>query len=302
VKAGAEVLASITAIAYSEQVIENLSFKWSDKVGMAKDILQSLAGNIPVVSNIVYALMNEQDMQISPVLGNLNNIVRNIGAGEGEKSAWYIAETFGTPKVIRRIKEGMEIMESGGITDKNGKMEAPVQDTIELVRSFLRGKYGSIAAQDWIRNIGEKTEDRRWFVPAVEFLQNGDYDRKAELYEQFSEEEQNELRDFLSEGQQKKLDSSLANREKAMSYYLDWISLPKQEAANKFNELAKTDPKIAKIVSDIFKSDKNEKLLSIKEEFESLGTDTDKKALWDEYVRKGIITKEVAKQLKTLLF
>ena len=88
-------------------------------------------------------------------------------------------------------------------------MLAPVADTMELVRSFLRGKYGSIASQDWVRNIGEKTEDRRWFVPEVEFLQNGDYDRKAELYKQFDKKTQKELYDFLSEAQQKKLDNAL---------------------------------------------------------------------------------------------
>jgi len=208
-RAAAEVLAAAVAIAYAEQVIENLSPQWSDEVGMTKDTLVSLSGNIPLLSQIVWAVATEQDLQISPVIGNINNIVRNIGKGEGEKVAWGIAETFGTPKQIRRIKEGLEIMEEGGITDNEGKMLAPVQDAVELTRSFLRGKYGSIASQDWLRNIGEKSEDRRWFVPQVEFLQNGDYERKAELYLQFSPDEQEELRDFLSENQQKKLDSAL---------------------------------------------------------------------------------------------
>ena len=91
-------------------------------------------------------------------------------------------------------------------------MLAPVQDTIELVRSFLRGKYGSLAAQDWVRNIGEKSEDRRWFVPEVEFLQNGDYNRKAELYLQFDVMKQVDLKRFLSENQQKKLENALRDR------------------------------------------------------------------------------------------
>jgi hypothetical protein len=209
VKAGAEVLAAATAIAYMEQVIENLSPQWSDEVEMTRDTLQSLAGNIPVISDIIYAILNEKEMQISPVIGNVNNIIRNIGKEEYGKAGWAIAETFGTPKQIRRIKEGMEIMEMGGITDDEGKMLAPVQDVMELIRSFLRGKYGSIAAQDWIRNIGEKSVDRRWFVTEVEFLQNGDYERKAELYRQFDAQTQKELYDFLSENQQKKLDNEL---------------------------------------------------------------------------------------------
>jgi len=212
--ASAEVLAAAVTIAYAEQVIENLSPQWSDKVGMTKDVLVSLTGNIPLLSQIAWAVVTEQDVQISPVIGNLNNIIRNISKDEWGKTTWAVGETAGLPKQIRRIKEGMEIMEKGGITDSNGKMLAPVQDAMELVRSFLRGKYGSHASQDWLRNIGEKTEDRRWFVPQVEFLQNGDYDRKAELYLQFTPDEQKELREFLGEGQQKRLDNALAKTRK----------------------------------------------------------------------------------------
>ena len=208
-KSIAEVMAAVTAIAYLEQVIENLSFKWSDEKEMTKDVLLSLSGNIPLVGNIAYSIVNEKEFNVSPVLGNISNIIKAIGKGEGEKIVFTTAETFGLPKTARRIKEGMEIMEKGGITDEDGKMLAPVKDTAELVRSFLRGKYGSLAAKDWIRNVGEKKEDRRWFVPQVEFLQNGDYDRKAELYLQFGSDEQRELREFLSEDQQKRLDKSL---------------------------------------------------------------------------------------------
>ena len=208
-KSIAEVMAAVTAIAYLERVIENLSFKWSDEKEMTKDVLLSLSCNIPLVGNIAYSIVNEKEFNVSPVLGNISNIIKAIGKGEGEKIVFTTAETFGLPKTARRIKEGMEIMEKGGITDENGKMLAPVKDTIELVRSFLRGKYGSLAAKDWIRNVGEKEEDRRWFVPQVEFLQNGDYDRKAKLYLQFSPDEQRELREFLSEDQQKRLDKSL---------------------------------------------------------------------------------------------
>ena len=210
--AGAEVLAAATTIAYAEQVIENLSPKWSDEKGMTQDVLLSLAGNIPLAGNIAYSIIHKRELNASPVLGNLNNIIRAIGKDDKEKLGFVTAETFGLPKQIRRIKEGMEIMEEGGITDNEGKMEAPVEDTMELVRSFLRGKYGSMAAQDWVRNIGEKSENRRWFVPQVEFLQNGDYDRKAELYRQFSPQEQKELKEFLSENQQKKLDKALLEK------------------------------------------------------------------------------------------
>ena len=176
---------------------------------MTKDVLLSITGNIPIAGNIAYSIANEKEFTISPSLSNISSILVNLGKGEGEKVAWSAAATFGIPKQFKRIKEGLEIMEEGGITDNEGKMLAPIQDAMELVRSFLRGKYGSIAAQDWIRNIGEKKEDRRWFVPQVEFLQNGDYDRKAELYRQFTDEDKEYMYNFLSEAQQKKLDKTL---------------------------------------------------------------------------------------------
>jgi hypothetical protein len=210
---GAEVLASATAIAYLEQVIENLSPQWSDEKGMTQDVLLSLTGNLPVVGNVAYSIVNEKEFNVSPALGNISNIIKNIGQDDKGRVVWNVAETFGLPKQIRRIKEGLEIMEEGGITDNEGKMLAPVQDAMELVRSFLRGKYGSQASQDWVRNIGEKSKNRRWFVTEVEFLQNGDYNRKAELYLEFDEATQKELKEFLSENQQKKLDNAVEKRE-----------------------------------------------------------------------------------------
>ena len=209
-KASAEVLAAATAIAYMEQVISNLSFEWTDEKQMAEDVLLSLAGNIPVVGNIAYAVINETALNPSPVFSNFNRIVRALHGGEPEKLAWTVGETFGIPSTFRRIREGMQIMEDGGVVDSDGVMLAPVTETIELVRAFLRGKYGPLASKDWVRNIGVSADEQQWFVPQVEFLQNGDYERKAELYNSFSASEQEELYNFLSEGQQKKLDKELS--------------------------------------------------------------------------------------------
>ena len=210
----ATVLTSATIIAYLEQSVTQLSPEWSDKKQMATDILQSLLGNIPIVSQISYALASDQPVEISAGTTGISNLLGKINdASKGnvtiEEFGFALAETVGLPKQIRRIREGIEIISEGGIRDKNGKMLAPVTEADEYIRSFLRGKYGSLAAKDWIRNIGEKTENREWFVPQVEFLQNGDYERKAELYKSFTPEEQKVLRDYLSEGQQKKLDKAL---------------------------------------------------------------------------------------------
>ena len=213
-QATAEVIAAATAIAYLESSITKLSFKWSDDKEMTNDVLQSLAGNIPIVSQISYAMATDQQLQVSAGISGIANLQKKIVAYmKDEKEAidvlFATGEVIGVPRQFRRFFEGMEIINEGGITDKEGKMLAPVNEVDEIVRSFLRGKYGSMAAQDWTRNLGEKKEQRRWFIPQVEFLQNGDYDRKAELYKQFTKEEQEQLRGYLSDEQQKKLDRAL---------------------------------------------------------------------------------------------
>jgi len=219
-KATAEVMAAATAIAYLEVAISKLSFEWSDEVEMTKDVVQSLGGNIPIVSQISYAMMNDQQLQVSAGISGINNLLtKKIPQYlKGEKEVADVlfagAEIVGLPKQIRRIKEGIEIIIDGGITDKKGKMLVTVKEVDEIMRSILRGRYGSLASQDWIRNIGEKKENRRWFVPQVEFLQNSDYNRKAELYRQFTLQEQKELRSYLSETQQKKLDKALSGVQK----------------------------------------------------------------------------------------
>jgi hypothetical protein len=220
-KAAAEVMAAATVIAYMEQAISNLSPQWSDEKEMTKDTLISLTGNIPIVGQIAWAVFMDQELQISAGVSGIETVRRKIsemskGMAEPGELGFAIGEAFGLPKQFRRtFYEGMRIINEGGIRDKNGKMLAPVQETDELMRSIMRGKYGSLAAKDWIRNIGEKRENRRWFVPEVEFLQNGDYERKAELYRRFTKEKQEELRQYLSEGQQSELDKALEEKKES---------------------------------------------------------------------------------------
>ena len=219
----AEVMASMLAIAYMEQVITNLSPQWSDKKEMVWDTLSSLAGNIPLLSQAVFAIRTDQPITPSPILGSISRVFSqtskyfddNANAGD-VAFAW--GELFGMPKGIRRATEGVELIREDGVRDKNGKLLAPVKGTWEQIRGFLRGKYGTIATQDWIRNIGVKTADRQWFVPEVEFLQNGNYDRKEELYKLFDKETQDELYAELSEGQQKKLDKALRTPPKTLEH------------------------------------------------------------------------------------
>lgn len=216
--AGAEVLAAATTIAYMEQAISNLSFNWSDEKEMTNNVLESLIGNIPIVSQISYAAMNDKDFQISAGTNGIANLLKKFSKineeGGFEDVVFATAELAGLPKQIRKVKDGLEVINAGGIINKDGKMQSPVKETDEVIRTFLMGKYGSIAAKDWLNNLptNRNSEERRWFVPEVEFLQNGDYDRKAEIYETFSFFEKRELSSYLSDRQKEMLDSAIIKR------------------------------------------------------------------------------------------
>ena len=102
------------------------------------------------------------------------------------------------------------------------------------------------------------------------------------------------------------------------AYYDQLLKLPKEEAAKKFDEIAKVNPNLAKKITEVVKDRQlgitvqdqalkakgvasGDRAMAIAEEFADLQTKEEKAALWEEYVTKKIITKEVAKQLSILL-
>lgn len=102
------------------------------------------------------------------------------------------------------------------------------------------------------------------------------------------------------------------------TYYDQMLKMPKQEAAAKFNEIAKTNPELAKSILQVYKDrqkgvtvddqvmktrgvSSGDRALSIADEFNKLRTPQEKAALWEHYVKVGVITKDVAKQLVPLL-
>jgi RNase H-fold protein (predicted Holliday junction resolvase) len=105
----------------------------------------------------------------------------------------------------------------------------------------------------------------------------------------------------------------------AVSSYVDDLqALPKEEAAQKFEEIRVENPKLAeKIVKEIkdrelgiTEEDKGlrskgvangDRAMAIAEELQSLETKEEKAKLWADYVTKKIITKDVAEQLNILL-
>jgi len=102
------------------------------------------------------------------------------------------------------------------------------------------------------------------------------------------------------------------------TYYDQLLKMPQAQAASVFDQIAKTNPDLAKKIVDVVKERQKgitvenktlkskgvasgDRAIAIKKEFDKLKTQEEKARLWDEYVKKGVITKEVAQQLTQLL-
>jgi hypothetical protein len=102
------------------------------------------------------------------------------------------------------------------------------------------------------------------------------------------------------------------------SYYDQMLQLPKEEARKQFDEIARTNKRLAEKIVAVSKDRKlgitvhdkelkskgvanGDRAMALAEEFNKLESKEEKKALWEEYVKKSVITKEVAVQLIELL-
>lgn len=122
----------------------------------------------------------------------------------------------------------------------------------------------------------------------------------------------------LSEMITSQADESFRIKQEAEIMYNAMKNLPKEEAKAKFEELTKTNLKLAKEISDtandeklgLTYADRVVKTLGVQNgnrakyivaELNKLEDKEEKKKLWEEYVQKKIITKEVSKQINYLL-
>lgn len=102
------------------------------------------------------------------------------------------------------------------------------------------------------------------------------------------------------------------------TYYDQLLELPREQASARFQQIAKSNPDLAKKISKVAKErqkgitvqnktlkskgvSSGDRATAIAKEFNKLKTNEEKSRLWQEYVRKGIITKDVAKQVTALL-
>ncbi len=123
-----------------------------------------------------------------------------------------------------------------------------------------------------------------------------------------------------------KLDAMLEDQSRERFYItkdaenaiLQLDSLSKEEAAQKFNEISQRDPDLAEKIVGIKKEEAlgltySQRMIKqlgvgngmraqfIFDKLQSLDSNEERRELWQEYVEKKIITKDVAEQITTLL-
>jgi len=116
----------------------------------------------------------------------------------------------------------------------------------------------------------------------------------------------------------KQADAKADIKNEAETKWTELKLLPKDQAAIEFGKLIKENPVLAKKISDIATEEKKgitvtdrfimqlqvtngERAKYLAEQFNALSTKEEKAKLWQEYVKKGIISANVAEQLSSLL-
>jgi len=166
-------------------------------------------------------------------------------------------------------------------------------DTVELFADIARGD--EIKGDDLpiaSRFIRERTEEE---------VGSGTHNHKL-------------LEEFLQEQSREK--ATLSNQAEKTKKQLDVMD--KEQASNMFNDLINTDPELAKKISKLYEAEQlgltytqrkikdlnvsnGARAEYLKTVFDKLESKEQKAQLWQEYVHKKIITKEVAQQLSKLL-
>lgn len=154
----AETVAAVSTIAYMDEVYEKLSFNWNSREEMQKDLAVAVFGQIPIVGSVFYSLMNNQIPYVAPTISALVKFLDEAIVNKDlEKASWAASSLVGVPKQVKRTVEGIETLNKKGGVDKKGKrtFKLDTKDTMEVARTLIRGKYGSLAGQEYVSGIGK---------------------------------------------------------------------------------------------------------------------------------------------------
>lgn len=163
VKMGARVASAMVTIAYLEQAITKMSFNWTDEEGMKDDVLHSLAGNVPMLGSLVYAISTGQAYQPIAAISHVSNFFVTASKwDEGNKTdqdmAFAFAELMGFPQQIERTYTGTQSALEGVVKTKSGKVIARIDGIPENIRAVLRGNYNVKSVREHFRKKDLRTE------------------------------------------------------------------------------------------------------------------------------------------------
>ena len=175
----AKAFVSVLVAGYMESTINKLYFQ--DEPGdITKNALKQIIGNFPIIGSIAFALETGQPYSPSPVLGNITKLMMAIAQGKTEKALWASAGFVGFPQQLEKIITGGRVIKKGGVYDKNGRLLFKVEELPEQIRTIMKGKWGSKAAQEYFEPKDEKEKKYRKESPDFIDINLGELDFGSE--------------------------------------------------------------------------------------------------------------------------
>ena len=143
-------LISVILIGYIEEVINRLEFFGDEEdEKVFKEIIKNIAGNFPLIGSMVYSVETGKPFMPSPLYSSFAAMWVNAAKGKKEDAIWDGTGFIYMPDVVQNVLRGIKIIREGGVYDKSGRLMYPVEGTMEQIRTLLKGKWGSKAAQDY---------------------------------------------------------------------------------------------------------------------------------------------------------
>ena len=228
-----KAFSALATIAYLEQSIQHWSFQWDSEEAMIKDVSFGILGNIAPIAPVNFLIEGTYDMattgskrafekssgvaiaDISKTAIRLAFSLMNDNKDDVEKysefgksMAFMLGMVSGItiPEQVFDYVVGAKFAESGeinvGTSDNPKILKISYADR---VRSFINGKYGSLALLDYVKNIGIKKDKRHYNIKEVEFLNNADKYRRFEIYQTLPKDERKDLLEQLPDADKKEL-------------------------------------------------------------------------------------------------
>jgi len=287
-------------------------------VGLVRRPIEQAKGLAPLeFKDFAKALIGSVE-PISPDKGSILSTVTPQAIKPTLESAFNKNLFTGFPIVPDSMKNLSPKMQVKAKTSGSARKIGELLNVSPLkVEAFIKGTFGGVGPQ--ALNIVDQVLAGLGAIPESQI---GGQDVLHAITARFSKAGGGELEQRDIEEIQKLItgqsDKSALLKNQSEQKWEELKALPKEEAAKAFAELVKENPMLAKKITDIATEEKKgltttdrfikqlqvtngERARYIADKFAELDTKEEKAKLWQEYVTKGLISAEVAKQLSTIL-